>query len=344
MLGLVRGEAQVTVGVSDLPQGGVAYTLQNVLPDFGLNLESTGPGWVWDFADLEVMDSTRVEVQDISEVPFTSQYVFDGPNPNHQADHFYTVLSAPDFGDVGGDFGIPFDDLTGYFQVSGASYNQVGVGLSLGGFELPVAFEDVDELHPVPLTANASLTSTAVYEISVPATATYAVNQVRTSVVDGYGTLLLPDGTSHEVLRLKSTVVSEDSVHVDAADQGFAFVRETVTYAWMGEGGMPWMEVVTNLGIPTVVRYQGGAPEQEDVNALVVSRAAMNVSLHPNPTQVGETVTLQGPWRGSWSVHSLDGRQVMSFEGGTFSTHGLKSALYVVRNDDTGATRRLLIQ
>ena len=74
-------EAQVTVGASELPQGGVAYTLQNVLPDFGLNLESTGPGWVWDFADLEVMDSTRVEVQDISEVPFTSQYVFDGPNP-----------------------------------------------------------------------------------------------------------------------------------------------------------------------------------------------------------------------------------------------------------------------
>ena len=40
--------------------------------------------------------------------------------------------------------------------------------LSFGGLELPVVFEDIDELHPLPLTADASLTSTAVYEIAVP--------------------------------------------------------------------------------------------------------------------------------------------------------------------------------
>ena len=195
---------------------------------------------------------------------------------------------------------------------------------------------------PVPLTANASLTSTAVYEITVPATATYAVNQVRTSVVDGYGTLLLPDGTSHEVLRLKSIVVSEDSVYVNAADQGFAFVRETVTYAWMGEGGMPWMEVVTNLGIPTVVRYQGSPRRGCQRLGCFQCGDERFSSPQPNANRVKRSLC-RGVAR--IVVCPFFGRQeVMSFEGGTFSTHGLTPALYVVRNDDTGATRRLLIQ
>ena len=155
-------------------------------------------------------------------------------------------------------------------------------------------FEDIDELHPLPLTADASLTSTAVYEITVPATFTYAVDQVRTAEVDGYGTLLLPDGTSHEVLRLKSTVVSDDSVYLNLADQGFAFPRETVTYAWLGDGGVPWLEVVTNLGIPSSIRYQGSAPESEDTSVLQEPEKEEVFSLHPNPAKGGQWISLEG--------------------------------------------------
>ena len=338
------GHAQITVDSDDLPQGGTTYTFQNALPDFGLNLESTGPGWVWDFTELELQDSTELQVQDIAEASFSSQFVFNGFDPNTQSDHFYTVLSAPDFGDAGDDFGIAIDELTGYFQVSGSSYTQVGVGLIFGGLELPVPFEDIDELHPMPLTADASFTSTAVYEIAVPATFTYAVDQERTAEVDGYGTLLLPDGTSHEVLRLKSTVVSDDSVYVNLVEQGFAFPRETVTYAWLGDGGMPWMEVVTNLGIPSLVRYQGSAPEPEDVSALGKPHEEVKISLHPNPVTRGQWVVLNGPSNSSWAVHDLDGKRCKAFDGQGFSTLGLPPAVYVVRNQETGATRRLLVQ
>ena len=338
------GHAQVTVNSTDLPQGGITYTFQNAVPDFGLNLESTGPGWIWDFSELELQDSADVQVRDISDASFSAQFAFNGFDPDYQADHFYTVLSAPDFGDAGEDFGIAIDELTGYFQVSGSTYNQVGVGLTFGGLELPVPFEDIDELHPVPLTADASLTSTAVYEISVPATFTYAVDQVRTAEVDGYGTLLLPDGTSHEVLRLKSTVVSDDSVYINLVEQGFAFPRETVTYAWLADGGMPWMEVVVNLGIPSLVRYQGSAPEPEDISGVQESEEEATFSLHPNPANCGQWIGLEGPMNASWSVHALDGRTCLACAGNGFSTQGLTPAVYIVRNRQTGATRRLLVQ
>ena len=170
--------------------------------------------------------------------------------------------------------------MVGYHQYANGTYNQVGVGLTIAGFELPVVFDDVDEVHPVPLTVDATLESTAAYTIQVPEALTYAVDQTRYSEVDGYGTLLLPDGTSHEVLRLKSTVVSVDSIYIDLAGEGFAFERETVTYSWLGDGGMPWMEVSTTFGIPSVVRYQE-ARLPPPLLASRTSRVSPSCSLTP---------------------------------------------------------------
>ena len=117
-----------------------------------------------------------------------------------------------------------------------------------------------------------------------------------------------------------------------------------MTYAWLGDGGMPWMEVVTNLGVPSLVRYQGSAPDTEDISALGQSREKVSFSLRPNPANRGQWIGLEGPMNASWSVHALDGRTCMTFVGNGFSTQGLTPAVYVVRNRQTGATRRLLVQ
>ena len=133
-------------------------------------------------------------------------------------------------------------------------------------------------------------------------------------------------------------------MYFNLAEQGFSFPRETVTYAWLGEGGMPWMEVVTNLGIPSLVRYQGSAPEPEGISALGQPSGEAKFSFHPNPVKCGQRVKLTGSLNASWSVHALDGRTCMTFAGNGFSTQGLTPAVYVVRNRHTGATRRLLVQ
>ena len=160
----------------------------------------------------------------------------------------------------------------------------MGLGLSLSGIELPVPFDDIDELHPVPLTADATLTSTACMKWRCLRRSRTPSNKTDIQRWTAMERCLLPDGTAHEVLRLKSTVVSDDSVYVNLAGQGFAFERETVTYAWLGDGGMPWMEVSTTLGMPTVVRYQGSAPEPEDISALDGNQEeTRSVHCSPNP-------------------------------------------------------------
>ena len=341
--------AQIAVSADDLPQGGTTHTFQTLEPEVLLDYASSGPGWVWDFSGLGVTDSTEVVVEDIGEASFGAQFVFNGFDPTYQADHFYPFLAIPDFGEEG-ELPVDLEEVTGYHQIDNGFYTQVGLGLSVSGFEIPVAFEDVDEVHPVPLTATSTLLSTASYAVEVPATLSYLVNQTRDSEVDGYGTLLLPDGSSHEVLRLRTTVMSEDSIYVAALDQGLAFERETVTYLWLGDGGMPWMEVSTTLGIPTVTRYQGAAPTG-GVNPDGIWEADQRsdgLTLGPNPLPLGGVAL----WKGhlgaaqpmAWQAFDLQGSCVASGRGRNVSTQGWFPGVYVLKEGSTGATKRLVVQ
>jgi len=345
MIGTAPAWGQITVNESDLPQGGSSYTFQNLALDVLVDFEASGPGWVWDFSDQVPADSTVQDVFDIGSASFTTALIFNSPwDPDHQADHFYQFLALPDFGDLGGQtLPIDLDEIMGYHQIANGTYTQVGLGLTLSGFEVPVAFEDVDEVHPVPLTADATLESTSAYVVDVPQTFTYAVDQTRMSVVDGYGTLLLPDGTSHEVLRLKSTVTSNDSVYVGALDQGIAFERETVTYTWLSDGGMPWMEVSTTLGVPTTVRYQGSAPASE-TNGVFAATSDRTFLPVPNPARVGEVVNIGTDAAATWVVRSLDGAVVARGKGNRVSTAGWARGMYLMQNEATGMTRRLVVQ
>ena len=337
--------SQTTVEAADLPQAGEEHTFQNVSLQMPFDYEAAGPGWVWDFTELEVLDSTVIEVENfINANPFVLANLFGSGS-----DHFYPALNIPDFG--GGEEGlelpIELDDVMGYHQVGSGTYNQVGLSINLSGIPLSTAFDDVDEMYPVPLTADASLESTASYalEILFPVVVTYAVDQQRSSTVDGYGTLLLPDGTSHEVLRLKSTVVSNDSVYVEfeGEGQGQSFVRETVTYAWIGDGGMPWMEVTELFGFPTVLRYQGAAPSEDNEPIDRVVERATTPAPFPNPTRVGQTIQLGGEANEEWTVHHLSGEEVMRFKGTTLTTANWSAGVYLLRNSASGQIHKLLV-
>ena len=343
-LWLPSSQAQITVNEGDLPLGGQSYTFQNLTPDLLLDYASSGPGWIWDFTEAQPVDSTVQEVLDIDEASALADLAFNAVwDPTHQADHFYEFLALQDLGE----FGLPVDieSVMAYYQIANGTYTQVGLGLSLSGFEFPFPFEDVDEVFPVPLNADATLESTAAYEVDVPGNLYYGVDQTRESIVDGYGTLMLPDGTSHEVLRVRSTVNSADSVFVTALGQGFAFERETVTYSWLGDGGMPWMEVSTTLGVPTLVRYQGSAPAEVDTSASVVSEwDERRAPLFPNPANRGQDVLLSRDAASNWSVLDASGNRVLSVSGSNLATSGLRPGLYLIRNEATGLTRRLVVK
>ena len=335
--------AQIEVTQGDLPQGGNTYIFQNFTPEVLVDYGSSGPSWVWDFSNLLPADSIEVDVLASTQFSTEAQIFFANPFfQDWHADHAYEWLSLPDLG--GGNAPVEVDQIMGYFQFSDGFYTQVGLGVGTAFAELPVLFSDVDEIHPVPLTVDAEMTSTSAFEVTSLPGIWYEADQERTSWVDGYGTLLLPDGTSHEALRLQSTVISDDSVYVETLGGGVAFQRETTTYSWVGEAGMPLMEVVLTFGVPTAARYQGSAPAGDDPSIVVDRLSTQSFDVFPNPVEAGQDLRFRGDVEPRWTVFASNGQRVATFLGHRIRTEGWNPGVYIVLNQVSGQSTRLVVK
>ena len=108
---------------------------------------------------------------------------------------------------------------------------------------------------------------------------------------------------------------------------------------------MPWMEVSTTLGVPTVVRYQGAAPSEPDNGGTDgVSTLTQTLPLFPNPAHAGQTVTLGSDAQAAWSVWNASGSLQQLVRGTSLSTEGWAPGIYLVQNEATGVTRRLVVR
>ena len=69
----------------------------------------------------------------------------------------------------------------------------------------------------------------------------YHASGTRTGSVDGWGTLN-PNGDSHEVVRLATTIESSDVITPEGMEE-MSFDYELTVYQWLGDGGLPYLEV-----------------------------------------------------------------------------------------------------
>jgi len=154
-----------------------------------------------------------------------------------------------------------------------------------------VPYADVDELFPLPLTAGTTFASTSSIEMDIPETFGYWSDAERQVEVDGWGTLILPDGP-HEVLRVRTEITADDSVYIPQIGTPFAFERSQVVYQWYGQGhGFPLLEVNAFFGIPSTARYLNLAPPSNAVAQV----EGTPLNLHPNPVVAGATLSLEAP-------------------------------------------------
>lgn len=329
-------QAQPALNSSDLPQAGMTYTRANALPPlFGPDLEETGENFTWDYSSLVATQETETPHFSMGSASFTAQFIFSS------ADH-YTAFELPDFGE--GEFDLPISGASVYREFGGSAYQTIGLGIATDLLELPVVYEDAEELLPLPLTYGAFLESTSAFEVDLPGILFYATDQESTIEVDGWGTLLLP-GASHECLRVKRTFSAEDTVSLSATELGFSLPREGTVYEWYAPGeGMPVLSVQTFADIPAVWQFKPVPSATAQIDR------PHGWSLGPNPLRVDSWLHCPG-WAGKTiCVQDLLGQ--VFFEG-TLDTETARSGLdtkgwpakgYLMTDVATGHTCRLLIQ
>lgn len=309
---------QITITAEDLPQAGETYPLVNIAPPILSDLEASGPNATWDYSTVIPIGDAPLTPLPMSQAPGLALFIFNNPfNSAYQCD-FFLPTELPDVGiDLSGF--IPVDGFSNFYKTDGSAYTIAGLALGAGGFDVPVPYDDVDELFPLPLEADASFASTSSLALEIPETFGYWSDATRDVIVDGWGTLILPDGP-HEVLRVRSEVNAQDSVFIPQLGTPFSFPRSQVIYQWYGNGfGFPLLEVSTIFGIPSTARYLNLVTEPSGV----ASEDQHDFSVYPNPVAGGEAVRFEAPSGSEYHWFDLGGRLIQ--EGKTTEPNGIIS-------------------
>lgn len=326
---------QITITSDDMPQPDVTYPLVTAaITDMGLG-EQTGADVTWDASDLIPLTDAPVTPVNINDASISAALVFNSPfNSTYQCDFFLPT----EFPDLGMDLGIPLEGFNNFYQSSGDAYSVAGVGLSAMGFDLPITYDDIDEIIPLPLEYGASMTSTGAFQLELTGILSYGLDQEREVEVDGWGTLILPSG-SYEVLRTRTYLTATDDVFIEQLGEPFTIDREQVTYQWWGAGmGFPLLEITEVFGLPLTATYQDLA----STNQVASLPQGSEFLPYPNPVNRGEHIQ----WETSqpWELFDGTGRRIQSGQSNGFTVPtALVPGAYTlhVRGE---CTTRLLIQ
>ncbi len=296
---------QITLTSNDLPQAGTTYPLVDMAPPILSDLEAAGPNAEWDYSDVVPLNDAPSTPQPMSSASATALFIFNNPfNSSYQSD-FFLPTELPDFGmDLGAI--IPVDGFSNFYKTDGSAYTITGLALGAGIFDIPVPYTDRDELFPLPLEAGMTFQSTSAFALDVPETFGYWSDATRDVVVDGWGTLILPDGP-HDVLRVKTEITAYDSIYIPQIGTPFAFERSQTVYQWYGLGhGFPLLEVNSLFGIPATARYLNLVPPVNSVEEPVADA----IVPYPNPVTVGTSIQFTAPLNQPFSILDMQGRTV----------------------------------
>jgi len=276
---IMQSSAQITLGSNDLPHSGHIYNLSTAVPFSGMDATLTGANFTWDYSQLATtrtggrVDTFITVAQTAS---FYSIYFTDiafNPHRSNQA------IAGTNF--TLGTF-ITVTNAFNFFYNSTSSYNQTGFGANINIIPTPIGYTPEDVVYKYPVAYGNVDSSNSSYNLPL-GFIYYQRDMTRHNEVDGWGQLTTPYGT-FAALRIKSTVVQQDTFHVDTiVHYGMKLPPiTTVEYKWLGAGkGEPLLQINMTGPAVTSIVYQdsvrtAGIPFQE-------KPAVIDLNIFPNP-------------------------------------------------------------
>lgn len=146
---------------------------------------------------------------------------------------------------------------------------------------------------------------------------------------DGYGTLLLPNGTYNNVLRVKITHMEDDTL-VNFSTPG---TSTTVTYAWFDSSHSSALLKIDSTNVPGF--YYNKSVKyllQDSTSAVGKNNIEKRFQLYPNP--VSEQFTFSANDKGELIISDQFGRVIKTVSINEYktniSTHNLAPGIYYV--------------
>lgn len=263
--------SQVTITSADLPMANQNYNQVQASPlELADPALSAGMDVIWDYSNLESLNTNVLSFIPVSATPFLYQFLFN------QANHA-SAGEDLEIGDM-----LSFTDVYNYFDNDASGYFDLGFGSSFNGFPLLGQRNPTDRIFQLPLEfGNEPDENDSYYQIVIPALATIRNWQNRLNIIDGWGTVTTPTGT-FEALRVRSVLNIVDSIQITFEDQEIiqGFTRpETTEYRWLAPGmGVPVLQINTVGEQVTQITYRG---ENSTIGVNELNEEF--ISIFPNP-------------------------------------------------------------
>jgi hypothetical protein len=246
------GRAQITVTSNDMPQAGdtLRVSMTNVVT---VDYTKTAYDTTWDFSMLTPVTQRVEGFVGMASVPPEYWFVFIPSVVSNLASPTNTNLQIP---------GFPVSDSYTFFNNTGSGFNDVGSAYKVAGIPLPMKYDVPDLYYSFPLSPGMNWNSASQASISLPSMAYMRTSRTRTSIADGWGTLITPFGTFNTI-RVKSVLIQDDSVYLDTLGVGIPMYRDITQYKWLANGeGIPVLQVNVELGMVSAIYrdvYRPGA-------------------------------------------------------------------------------------
>lgn len=250
ILNFLNISAQSSYTSSNYAVVGDTFYLTNVT-DFTLDFETTGTNFNWNFSTLTGVSQDKIMFRNPSSTGFnflTFPYIYIPGNTNLSSTNgnSNTVTTA------GQTYGI--SDQNDYFKKSTGSLKQVATSykFNLNGLLLPITsqYETQDTVYTFPFTMGTTNNSLSSYTSSIPSILYQNTALDRTNLVDGWGTLVTPYGTFANALRMKTTLVQNDTISI--AGTGLPrTIRTTRELKWFDASKKYPLMIVTQNSVGT---------------------------------------------------------------------------------------------
>lgn len=247
VLFVLNGMAQPVITSADMPSTPDTIRFRTSSMTTGLNYQQTGMNFTWDFSSLTGTGAGADTFVAMSATPIVYQAVFAFGTNNAN-------MASPQ-----GDFslipGIPLTDILNFHKKQTANFTLAGFGASLSGVTIPIKYNAPEVLYTFPVTVGNEDSSDVYFSLAIPRLGYIDIQKKRHNYVDGWGTLILPNGT-FPAIRIKSVVTEIDSIYLDTLGFGISIPRDFVEYKWLTDNcGIPQLQVTEQFGMLTTWKW-----------------------------------------------------------------------------------------
>jgi hypothetical protein len=324
---------QIVIQNGDMPQPGDTVRKSVTLNLEGIDFQSTGENYTWDFSELTVMLQQVDSFVSVSSTPLLYQAVFNNQFifPNHKATVAKKLMEFTTIPD------LEVTDTYQFYKNEDNEYREVGIGITLAGVPLPIAYEQIDTLYRFPLEYGDNDSAKASLSIDIPGLGYLGVDKSRVNYIDGWGTLFTPYG-SFQTLRVRTEISEYDSVYIDSTNTGFPLNREYTEYKWFGQGfGDPLLLITEEEFVVTATYIDSVRNSFTDVDDDL-TLLDFDFKVYPNPASdyLSVNYELMEPSFVMISFYSLFGREIKRITASS-QEKGLHNK--VINLKETGVTQ-----